>query len=255
MRRHLPRTLSRFEARLAGPVLLDHYLQEADGVTRYKILRGLGTMKAKTPGLRLSEEKLDLAISETMQAAFWALEAHAQVEAEREADSAKQTQGGELLVGALWDKYRYGIERLSRLFGLRFDNEDFEEIYAGFSTSDDQRRAVARELLEAALPSTIRAATLALVDRGPVDERLERARPLYERKNLDYAHLLAGLLESRNEVVVSITIFHIAELGLTQFGETIAELSRPESEEAAAVYEHALLALAEPTEMGAAHVR
>lgn len=212
-------------------------------------------MKAQTPGLRLSKEKLDLAIAETMQAAFWALEAHAQVTAEREADGNTRTQGGELLIGALWDKYRYGIERLSRLFGLRFDNEDFEEIYAGFSASDEQRRAVARELLEAALPSTIRAATLALVDRGPVDERLARAQPLYEPKRLDYPELLAGLLESRNEVVVSITIFHIAELGLTQFGETIAELSRPESDEAAAVYEHALEALAQPAAMEVAHVR
>lgn len=244
VRRHLPRTISRFAPQHAGSALLERYVPEPDGVTRYKIVRGLGKLRRRAGGLRLDQWQLLHATEDTVRAALWALEARTVLEAEHARSPETNTQGGELLVGLLADKQRYALERLTRLLGLLHEDEAFEEIHSGLTAADPQRYGGARELLEAVLEPPIREPVLALVEDGPVPERLERAQPLYAPRNLDYEPLLGELLTSRNDVVVAITVYHIAELGLTQFGDAIAGLQRPPSDEAAGVFDHALAALA-----------
>src|SRR5262249_31940829 len=54
LRRHIPRTLSRFDSERAAAVLLDGLARDGgDGVIRHKMLRGLGRMRHRNPNLRL----------------------------------------------------------------------------------------------------------------------------------------------------------------------------------------------------------
>src|SRR5262249_43272746 len=54
VRRHIPRTLSRFGSARAAAILLDGLMRaDTDGVLRYKMLRGLGRMRHDHPQLEL----------------------------------------------------------------------------------------------------------------------------------------------------------------------------------------------------------
>ncbi len=60
LRRHIPRTLSRFPDGTGAPVLLKHLLGEKDGMVRFKILRGLGRIATNHPDLSLDQGTHDL---------------------------------------------------------------------------------------------------------------------------------------------------------------------------------------------------
>src|SRR5205814_9474884 len=70
VRLHVPRTISRFPAADAAPLLLRQLLREQDGAVRYKILRGLGRMAAANPDLALDTEVLREATRRTLEALF-----------------------------------------------------------------------------------------------------------------------------------------------------------------------------------------
>ena len=59
VRRHIPRTLSRFgNERAAGILLAGLEEGDLDAVTRHKMLRGLGRMRRDNPSLRLDRESV-----------------------------------------------------------------------------------------------------------------------------------------------------------------------------------------------------
>ena len=71
LRRHLPRTISRFPAAEAAPALLGRLLDEPDGMVRYKILRGLGRLAAENPDVRLDPARARARRrARTLEAAF-----------------------------------------------------------------------------------------------------------------------------------------------------------------------------------------
>ncbi len=232
VRRQLPQTLSQFEELRTGRTLLGLYLTEPDGVTRYKILRGLGSLRRRMGSLRLDRTMLERAIESTLRTGLWALEVHSVIESGRRRALVPKTQGGELLLGLFEARRSYSIERVTRLLGLLHDEEDFEKIYAGLMASDSQRSAAARELLETVVSPQFRAAVLALVEDGDPVERLERARPLHEVRDHDYVSVLGALLDSRSEVVTALAAYHVTELGMVEFDDRIARLE-PVSEGAA----------------------
>ncbi|HEX7842053.1 MAG TPA: hypothetical protein VF469_31495, partial [Kofleriaceae bacterium] len=53
VRRHLPRTISRFETGVAAAALVARLLREPDGTTEYKLLRAIGRMRADEPELAI----------------------------------------------------------------------------------------------------------------------------------------------------------------------------------------------------------
>jgi hypothetical protein len=65
LRRHLPRTLSQFPAAQAAPLLLRHLVSEPDGMVRFKILRGVGRIRASNPALPLDGRIIDEAVHAT----------------------------------------------------------------------------------------------------------------------------------------------------------------------------------------------
>jgi len=214
IRRHVPRTISRFPAAQAGPLLLAQLLREEDGAVRFKILRGLGRLAAENPDLVLDADVLRTATERTLEANFRLVHWRTVLARGAEQDPRRATPGHELLVALLRDREAHAVERAFRLLGLQLRGEDFEKIYRGLRSGSAKVRAGSRELLENLIPPPTREAVLAMVDEAPEAERLARATSVYRGQPLSYDELLARLIEEPAETVRCLAVYHVGELGL-----------------------------------------
>jgi ATP/ADP translocase len=217
IRRHIPRTISQFPPAEAAPVLLRHIADEPDGMVRFKVLRGLGRIHTDHPEVRLDAEVLKSATAGTLEAAYRLLHWRAILEAGARALPERVTATQGLLVALVRDKHANAVERLFRLLGLQFRDEDLRSIYRGRTSANPKNRASSRELLENLLEPPVRDAVLALHDDLGDRERLASAGPFYSTPSLDYEGLLGVLLGEASESMCCLAAHHIAELGLTSF--------------------------------------
>ena len=215
VRAHVPRTISRFPAEEAAPLLLRQVVQEEDGMVRYKILRGLGRLATENAGLALDGAVLQKGTERTLEAIFRCIHWRTVLEEGTVADPRRATPGQELLIALLRDKEAHALERLFRLLGLQYRGEDFEKIYRGLRNSSAKVRAGSRELLENLVRPPLRDAILALVDDVPDPARLARAATVYRATPLGYDDLLARLIEEPGETVRCLAVYHVGELGLS----------------------------------------
>jgi len=166
VRRHIPRTLSRFGNERAAAILLaglEH--ADLDAVTRHKMLRGLGRMKRDNPSLRLDREAVRRlarrAVTRTQELRRWR-GVLARVSA---------TPANALLKALIARKERMAIERLFRALDLLRPGGEMERIHDGLRSPDATRRATSRELLEHLVDPALRSEVLALVDGAPTPEQ------------------------------------------------------------------------------------
>lgn len=173
VRRHIPRTLSRFGNERAAAILLDGLSRHiGDGVTRYKMLRGLGRMRRDRPSLRLDANELRLqaraAIDRTRTLQRWRDSFDGEASPSTGAGPTAAANGaGTLLKALLARKARLAGERLFRLLDLLRPGEELHHIYEGLRHGDRALRASSRELLEYQLDPALRRSVLALVDGEP----------------------------------------------------------------------------------------
>jgi hypothetical protein len=165
VRRHIPRTLSRFGNERAAVILLDCLARpELDGVARYKALRGLGRMVRNQASLRLDRKKLRLlarqAIARSLELRRW----------RASLGTLPGTPLNTLLKELVARKERLALERLFRALDLLRPVSELERIHDGLMHPDVQRRAASRELLEYLVDSTLRRDVLALVDGNAAGE-------------------------------------------------------------------------------------
>ena len=226
LRRHLPRSISRFPAADAIPALTGRLLDEPDGMVRYKILRGLGRLAAEHPDVPVDPAVLTEATRLTLEAAFRLVDWRLTLARGALEDARRATPGHELLATLLRDKEVHTVERLFRFLGLRHRGEDFEKIYRGLRNGSPKVRASSRELLENLLDPSLREAVVGIVDDVPDAERLAHAAPFYVPESLDYERLLFKLLEQQGETVRCIAAYHVGELGLTAFRERLESFQR-----------------------------
>ncbi|HSB61856.1 MAG TPA: hypothetical protein VLI67_09060, partial [Vicinamibacteria bacterium] len=215
MRRHLPRTISLFEPRAAAAVLERHLASEADGMVRFKILRGLNRLAAH-PEVVLDEGVLRRATEATLEVAFRLIHWRLVLERGVAIDPRRATPGRDLLVRLLHDKEVHALERIFRLLALQHRGEDFKGIYRGLRNPSAKVKAVSRELLENLVAPPLRDPLLALVDDAPDAERLPQAAPYYQARALGYEELLGLILEQPGESLRCIAAYHVGELGLKE---------------------------------------
>jgi AAA family ATP:ADP antiporter len=216
VRRHLPRTISRFGSQRAARILLDRLPTEPDGMTRYKILRGLAQLRRLDAEIELDPSILDLAIEQTVRRAFQLLDWRDQLSNGSEGHPERSTPVQDLLLQLLRDKKHHAVERLFTLLGLRFVDEDFAQIYRGLLSASREARSSSRELLENRLAPPLREAVIGLIERdASLPERLEQAGQFHRRQDLDYSGVLRDLIESQSESIRSLAVYHVGELGLS----------------------------------------
>jgi HEAT repeat protein len=223
VRRQLPRAIATFPAETAGPVLLERLAEEEDGGVRFKILRALGSLRRRHPALPLDNAVLDDAIRGTLSRTFRLLEWRVSLRGTAAGHEEWNTPVRRLVDELLKHKERHAVERLFRLFSLRYPKEDFKRIHRG-TYGDAKARASARELLENVLQSPVREAVLGLLDDVPAAQRLPTGRTFHTIEDRDNAGVLRALLEQDNVPLRSLVAYHVGELGLDDLRTELAEL-------------------------------
>jgi ATP:ADP antiporter, AAA family len=197
VRRHIPRTLSRFGNERAAAILLgglEH--ADLDAVTRHKMLRGLGRMKRDNPSLRLDREAVRRlarrAVTRTRELRRWR-GVLARVSA---------TPANALLKALVARKERMAVERLFRALDLLRPGGEMERIHDGLRSPDTTRRATSRELLEHVVDPALRSEVLALVDSAPIAEpTLEDAVAEMQRDHSSAVRALVAEYLAESEIV------------------------------------------------------
>lgn len=172
IRRHLPRTLSRFQTPRAARLLLSYLRQgRGDGVTLYKALRGLGRMRSTDPGLKLDHRVLH-------QLARDALRRTEELKRWRRALLEQPPLA--LIEQLLHRKILRSSERLFRYLDLLKPRQGLEDIYRNLVHERGERRAASRELLEHVADPDLVDDVLALVDGTDDEPRMSIAAALDE---------------------------------------------------------------------------
>ena len=257
LRRHLPRTVSRFDGARAAAMLLRALQQETDEAIEYKILRGLGRMRASDPDLPIDHKQLVDRAARYLRAAIQALFWRQTVDFARAREPRVNTPAGELLSLLLFDHEGSALERVFRVLHIIQPTEEFRIIYDGLRSSDNKTRASSRELLEHVVDSPLKDGILAMVDDVPLVDRLRAASVFYDPPGRDrleaveslindgavasrtssqghaqtvlgetYADSLRAMLGDRSAVLRAVASHHIAELGLDELRVELAEASQ-----------------------------
>ena len=224
IRRHVPRTISRFPGSEAIPVLERHLAREGSGLVRFQLLRGLGRAAANHPEVPLDPGIIEDVLRRTLEACFRLTHWQRVLHEGAEEDPRRRTDGHALLAGLLRDKRTHALERTFRILGLRLRGEDVQSIYRGLRSSKPKIRAGSRELLENLTRPPARGALVALVDDAPGANPLDAAGSYYEPRPLRYEELLVLLLEAPGQTLSSVAAYHVGELRLTHLGARLEAL-------------------------------
>jgi ATP:ADP antiporter, AAA family len=228
VRRHIPRTLSRFAPVEAAPILVRHALDVRDGLVRFKILRALGSLRRRDRDLPLDESVLRRGIELTLSGSFRLLDWRAALLRGASERPERATAAHELLLHTLDHKQSHAKERLFRLLGLLLPQEDWERIYRGLDSPRPQDRASSHELIEALLDPPLRDALLGFVDALPDRERLLRGVVFHSPRAWRYEEVLEEFLDRGSLGLRCITLYHIGELRITALRPRLeAMLGRP----------------------------
>lgn len=221
VRRHVPRTVSRFEPQMAAPILMKHVLSVDDGLVRFKVLRGLGSVRRRDRTIDLDGSTLRKGLELTLAGAYRILDWRAALERGAAEEPRRRTVVHELLLHTLEHKEAHARERLFRMLGLLFPEEDWARIYRGLLSDRAQDRASAQELISATLESPLREGLLGFVDDLPDASRLPLGAAFYTPRRWSYEETLRAFLEQGSLGLRCITIHHVGELGLTSFRDDL----------------------------------
>jgi hypothetical protein len=222
VRRHLPRTLSRFRSPVAAAALVARLPREPDGTTEFKILRALGRMRADDPALAIDPQPVRSYVRRSLEDAgryrrlARALAAH-----------DRGAPGMDLLAELLVEKRRHAIERAFRALGILHPAADLRSVHDAITSGDDERRTAAREIVDEVLPADERARLL---------DELEGRDPPAAFTYGSHEELLAALLVDPSDSLRCITAHHVAERRLVALR---GELVRLQPLTASAVVTHA----------------
>lgn len=178
LRRHLPRSISPFASQHAADVLVRQLDRESDGRVRYKLLRGLGRMRANDPSLQVDGAILLHNAQRTLERTVALLAyrvAHPLLRGIPSSEVDGTVAPDDLLGQLLVEKERRALERAFRILQILQTQEDFAAMHAALSSDVPATRAGARELLGHVLDGRLRDALLALTDSLPPVERLAAA--------------------------------------------------------------------------------
>ena len=224
VRLHVPRTISFFPPRPAATVLMRHLETADDGTLGYRILRAIGRCRAADPTLLLDEAVLDRRLEQTLAEAFRLLDRRLSLERGASDEPTRATPVHDLLVALLRDRLATATERLFRLVGLLYPDEDARTLYRGLKDPSPKVRDSSRELLGHLLEPPRRGAVLALVDDIADGARLARAHPYYVRHEIGYVDTLRDLLERGDAGTVGLVAYHAGTIGAKELVPQLEQL-------------------------------
>jgi hypothetical protein len=145
---------------------------------RYKILRGLGRLRADDPTMPIDAEALQGAAERFLERAATLLTYRVAWEAF--AGAGVPPADRDLLPALLEDKERRALESVFRVLHILEPSTEYALVYRGLAAGDARTRAGGREILENVLRGPLRPALLAMTDAQAPAARLTRLLDTYE---------------------------------------------------------------------------
>lgn len=219
VRRHLPRTISRFRTEEAAAALVARLPREPDGSTEFKTLRALGRMRTDEPLLPMHLEPVRAYARRSVEDAAhyaWLGEALELYRA-----PVPRLSGYVLLRELLSEKRAHAIERVFRAHGIVHPRDGLRSIHDGVVSDDVERRDAARELLEHLFAGEERAALFDLLDH---DDKTPHDEELIREKYPSYHEVLTTLLADHSDSLRCVTAHHVAERKLVELRDELLRL-------------------------------
>lgn len=219
IRRHLPRTISRFASAPAADALVQRLLHEPDGTTEFKLLRALGRMRSDHPTLPVHTTALrNYARRTVARAARYA------TLLDSFAAEGETSRGALLLVELLGEKRHNAIEHAFRAFGILYPTAQLRSVHTAIAGNDEVRRGAAREIFDEFIPAELRGPLLAVIEDLPPESRRERLGSLAAGPFRTYEDLLVELLSDPSESIRCVVAYDIAERQLVSLRPQLQRL-------------------------------
>lgn len=146
VRRHLPRTVSRFPDQRAADILVELLRSEPEGVIRYKALRGLGRLARETP-VELDARFFEDLLRDNLVESLRMRSVHFVIQSELARERRVLEPSAPLLLELLSDKADQATERAFRILQLLHPAEDVRSIADAILIGDKSSHARALEYL------------------------------------------------------------------------------------------------------------
>jgi ATP:ADP antiporter, AAA family len=219
LRRHLPRTISRFGTEAAAAALVAHLARESDG-SEFKIVRALGRMRAEHPDLVIALAPVRAYVRTAIaDAARYATYGDQLI-----LGGDRASPVGSLIAELLAEKRRFAVERAFRGLGILHPRAGLRSVHDALLHRDEVRRAAAREIVETIVSADLRPALLAVVDELSPDERRARLGHLAPGPFGSYEALAAAMLADPSESVRCVVAHHVAERRLIALRDDLQRL-------------------------------
>jgi len=213
VRRHLPRTISRFLSPEAASALVARLLREPDGSTEFKILRALGRMRADEPDLEIDTNPVRAYARRSTEDAL----RYASLDAALGLHPTRTTPGLDLLRELLVEKRQHAIERVFRALGILYPRDDLRSVHDAVVGEHDEQRGAAREILEHLVPNELRVPLLELLDRKIDLDALREEYPAHQ-------NVVSALLGDPSDSLRCVAAHHVAELQLVELRDELVRL-------------------------------
>jgi ATP:ADP antiporter, AAA family len=243
---HIPRSISRFPAEDAMPVLLRNIQANLDTSITFKIIRALGRLRADNPKLAIDTKLIDEIIAYMIMSIYRLIDWRVKLDAGVRRNPGRATPVQSLLTSYLEDTDIRAREWLLRLLGLRYPIKDINLIVNGLESKDRSTFAGSLELLSETLPLTLRHQVLGLLDKLAPAERLLNAPATYTKLSGDYELLLTDMLDSIDTHLHCLVAYHVGELGIMNLRQRLESLGQSRSSTLAEVSKRALNLLDNP---------
>lgn len=137
-------------------------LPRADGGIRFEILKALNKVKDRHTGLQVNRNQVEELLNQEIHEAYRLLAAlHARADAATPNESRGETAA---TPDDVTRAHAAAIDRIFRLLGLLFDQQEIYTTYCGLRSQRKDLKANALELLDALLPGRLHKILLPLVD-------------------------------------------------------------------------------------------
>jgi len=209
VRRHLPRTISRFHSRQAADALVARLLREPDSTTEYKILRALGRMRVDDANLEIDEPAIREYARRAIADAARYVTLHDCLDA-----APDPSAGAHLIAELLHEKHAAAVERAFRALGIAEPGAGLRSVHDAIMSEDETRCSAAREIIETLVPAELRGPVLAVIEPLTPEARRARLGDLAMGPFASYELFVTALLADPSESLRCVVAYHVAERGL-----------------------------------------
>ena len=210
VRRRIPRVLERIGQKEAFEQLVAA-LDTKDPELRTQIARAAARIRERQRHLKMDESQLNRAIRDQIKQAYQALNVVMDLELPPD----------HLLSEAMVARHRSHLALAFGLLEIRYPARTIQLVHANLDSENKAIRANALEVVDNVLSKDESRLLLPLLEDHSLDEKVQKGRENFSTERRSKEEWLERLIDDPHPWVVSCTLHHIAQLGLTGFGPQV----------------------------------